>query len=76
MNGVQKRIRELKVKGWTLAAIADGLGVTWYTAQRWDLGQQYPTTPKPVLIVLAALVERKRVPKKRRYQKGTRTRKR
>ena len=70
MNEVQGKIAELREKGWTLAAIADEMGVHWFTAQRWKDGRQYPDTPKPVLAALDALLKRKRIPKRRRYAKA------
>ena len=75
MNDIQERITQLQAKGWTLAAIADDVGVHWFTAQRWANGEQYPNTPKPVLMVLDGLIRRKRIPKRRRYKPGSRTRK-
>ena len=75
MNEVQENIAELQRKGWTLAAIADEVGVTWFTAQRWKDGRQYPNTPKPVLAALDALLKRKRIPKKRRIPRGNPRRK-
>ena len=74
MTDIQTRLAELKAKGWTLAAIADEVGVTWFTVKRWEIGEQYPDTPKPVKLMLDAMLKRKRVPKKRRYTKGSRTR--
>ena len=53
-----------------MAAIADEMGVHWFTAQRWKDGRQYPDTPKPVLAALDALLKRKRIPKRRRYAKA------
>ena len=74
MNEVQAKIAELQQRGWTLASIADELGVHWFTAHRWRRGSQSPDTPKPVLMALDALLKRKRIPKKRRYAKGSRPR--
>jgi hypothetical protein len=73
MTDVQTIIADLKAKGWTLAAIADEVGVTWFTVKRWETGEQYPDTPKPVLMMLDSLLKRKRIPKQRRYAKGSRT---
>jgi hypothetical protein len=73
MIDVLTRIAELKAKGWTLAAVADEVGVTWFTVKRWETGEQYPDTPKPVLMMLDSLLKRRRVPKKRRYVKGSRS---
>ena len=57
-----------------MAAIADEGGVTCFTVKRWETGVQYPDTPKPVNLMLATLLKRLRVPKKRRYAKGSRSR--
>ena len=64
MNEIQEKITTLRATGWTLAAIADELGVHWYTAQRWQKGQ-YPDTPKPVLMALDTLMKRKPPPRRR-----------
>ena len=48
-----------------MAAIADEGGVTCFTVKRWEIGVQYPDTPKPVNLMLATLLNRLRVPKKR-----------
>ena len=69
MTDVRVRLAELMGKGWTLAAIADEVGVTWRTMKRWETGETYPDTPKPILAALAVLLARKRIPKKRRYQR-------
>jgi hypothetical protein len=39
-------------------------------AHRWQAVEAYPQTLKPVLIVLGALLIRKRLPKQRKYVKG------
>ena len=65
MNEIQEKITALRTAGWTLAAIADELGVHWYTAQRWQKGQQYPDTPKPVAASLDLLFDRKPPPRRR-----------
>ena len=66
MNDVQEVIAALRDKGWTQQAIADELGVTWLTAHRWESGQTYPPTSKPVLMALDTLMKRK-PPQRRRY---------
>jgi transcriptional regulator with XRE-family HTH domain len=70
MNDVQTRIAQLQEKGWTLAALADELGVTPNAVEKWKAGDRYPRLEKPVLDALDRLAKMKRVPKKRRYQKG------
>ena len=69
MNDIQEKLSELGGKGWTQAAIADELNIHKGTVNRWQLGQTYPPTPKAVLLALDALLKRKRIPKKRRYQR-------
>lgn len=69
---VQLKIAELKEKGWTLAAIADELGVTSDTIEFWNAGKRNPTNAKAVLAMLAKVSEKKRIPKRRRYAKGIR----
>ena len=68
MNDIQIKIKELQEKGWTLAALADELGVTVNAVEKWKAGDRYPSNAKSVLIVLEELTERKRIPKKRRYK--------
>jgi lambda repressor-like predicted transcriptional regulator len=72
MNNVQERIAILRQSGWTLAAMADEVGVSWRTMKRWSVGETYPDTAKLVILVLNRLRGR-RVPKKRRYAKGSRS---
>ena len=65
-NAVQEKLAGLKAKGWTLAAIADALGVAYNTVQKWDAGSRYPSTAMLVLQTLESLAASKRVPRKRR----------
>lgn len=69
---VQSRIAKLVEKGWTLAAIADELGVTSDTVEHWRAGRRNPTNAKSVLAMLDKVLEKKRIPKQRRYVKGSR----
>ena len=73
MNDMQTRIAKLQEKGWTLAALADELGVTPNAVEKWKAGDRYPRLEKPVLDALDRLAKLKRIPKKRRYQKGRKT---
>ena len=66
MNEVQERIAELEAKGWTLAAIADGLGNHWTTVAKWKAGDRYAANAPSVILGLEALLRRRRVPRKRR----------
>ena len=69
MNDTQTKINELQEKGWTLAALADELGVTVNAVEKWKAGDRYPSNTKAVLTLLDQLLERKRIPKQRRYDK-------
>lgn len=74
MNDIQKAIARLQDNDWTLAAIAEEIGVQWLTVHRWKTGQTYPPIAKPVLRNLEAMLRRKRVPGRRRYSKRGRLR--
>ena len=56
-------------RGWTLAALADELGVSGQTVMRWKAGAMYPVNARPVLAALEGLTRRRRIPKKKRYTK-------
>ena len=71
MNEVQKRLAALQEKGWTLAAIADELELTPNAVQKWKYGERTRVS-KATLDALDRLMQRRQVPKKRRYRKGTR----
>lgn len=70
MNDIQARIAELQEKGWTLASLADELGVTTNAVEKWKAGDRYPNNAKAILLLLDQLLKRKRIPKKRRYSKN------
>jgi hypothetical protein len=67
MNEIQTKIAELQRKGWTLAAIADELAVTVNAVEKWKAGDREPRNAKAVIMLLDQLLERKRIPKQRRY---------
>jgi len=69
MNDVQKAVGVLVGKGWSLAAIADEMGVHAETVMRWNAGSNYPVNAKPVMLALDALAHRRRIPKRKRYTK-------
>jgi transcriptional regulator with XRE-family HTH domain len=69
---IQTRIAQLAEKGWTLAAIADELGVTPDTVELWKAGKRNPTNAKGILLMLDKVIEKKRIPKRKRYAKGSR----
>lgn len=71
-NEIQMRIIQLVGKGWTLAAIADELGVTSDTVELWKAGKRNPTNAKGILLMLDKVLEKRRIPKKKRYAKGSR----
>jgi len=73
-SSVQLKITELTEKGWTLAAIADELGVKPDTVENWKAGRRNPTNAKPILGMLETLLKKKQIPKQRRYAKGSRQR--
>jgi transcriptional regulator with XRE-family HTH domain len=67
MSEVQTKIAELQEKGWTLAALADELGVTVNAVEKWKAGDRQPSNAKAVLTLLDQIAKRKRIPKQRRY---------
>ena len=70
MDDVQDVVAALVNKGWSLAAIADELGVHAETVMRWKAGTHQPTNAKPVILVLEGLRRRQKVPKRKRYTKS------
>lgn len=70
MSDVQDRISALNAKGWTNAAVADEISVTVNTVEKWKAGDTNPN--KATIILLDNLLKRKRIPKQRRYLKGSR----
>ena len=69
MNDVREKITQLHEKSWTLAAIADELGVTVNAVEKWKAGDRYPSNAKLVLNALDGLARRRRIPKQRRYSR-------
>ena len=67
MNEIPEYIAALQHKGWTLAAIADEVGVTRNAVEKWKAGERYPANSKATIAVLVGLGRRRKVPKKRRY---------
>jgi transcriptional regulator with XRE-family HTH domain len=68
MNDIQTKIAELQEKKWTLASIADELAVTINAVEKWKAGDRQPRNAKAVLLLLNQLMNKKRVPKQRRYK--------
>ena len=65
---MQTKIAGLETKGWTLSAIADELGVTANSVEKWKHNDRYPANSKAVLAMLDE-IGKKKPPKKRRYAK-------
>lgn len=63
-------IAQLQAKGWTLAAIADELGIAYRTITSWRSDARTPANPKLVEAALAQLLQRRRIPKGKRYTHG------
>ena len=75
MNEVQTRIAKLEKRGWSLVAIADAdeLKVHRNTIGMWKAGTRYPRPDTPIIDALDHLLTRNRIPKKKRYGKGSRS---
>jgi hypothetical protein len=67
MTEINDLIVELRGKGWTVAAIADELGVDYYTIYKWQKGIHAPANPRAVQRVLGELLKQRRIPKRKRY---------
>jgi hypothetical protein len=63
-------IEELEKRGWTLAAIARELEVSWKTVHRWKDGSRLPHHPKLVTLGLERLLQRRRIPKRKVYKRN------
>ena len=72
MTEIQTKIAILQQRGWTIAALADELGVSRDAVDKWMAGDRHPTNAKGIIAMLDQITRRKRVPKKRRYAKGSR----
>ena len=66
MNEIQGRLLALKEKGWTMAAIADELGVSNMTVFTWQKGTRNAENARSVLFKLDSLLARKRIQKRKR----------
>ncbi len=71
-NPIQIKLAILQKKKWTLAALADELEQTVNTLEKWKAGQRNPANEKAVLAMLDRIDKIKRIPKQRRYVKGSR----
>ena len=61
-DGVAQALAELEERGWTLAAVADELGVNWLAVYRWRDGTRFPENPNLVLTKIEILAQSNRVP--------------
>lgn len=73
-TAIQAKLAVLQEKKWTLAALADRLGQSVSTLEKWKNGERNPANEKAVLEMLERLMKRK-PPKQRRYVKGSRSKK-
>ena len=64
MTEVQQLIQELRVKGWSIAAIGRQVGVTDMAVRRWISGDRRPENVVAVKIVLRQMLKRRRIPKR------------
>jgi hypothetical protein len=69
MSEIQQMIEELEKRGWTLAAIARELEVSWKTVYRWKDESRLPHHPKLVALGLERLLQRRRIPKRKMYER-------
>jgi len=69
MTDIQELLAQLRVKGWTHAAIAMELEVNYLTVYKWQKGIHAPSNVGVVRRTLRQLLTRKRIPKQRRYKR-------
>ena len=65
MDEIVQKIEELRGNGWTLASLADELGVHRDTAYGWIARGHSPANPKLVSRALDTLLKRKPPPRRR-----------
>jgi transcriptional regulator with XRE-family HTH domain len=70
LQRVKEVLAILKGRGWTTAALADELGVHRDSVWSWETGRYSPENPKLVMIALERLLQRRRIPKRRRYKRN------
>jgi len=63
-------LARLQAKGWTIAAIADEMGLSRYALDKWKSGARTPSHQVLVVAALKKLETRKRIPKRKRYPNG------
>jgi len=69
---IQIKLAVLEKKGWTITALSEKLGQTVNTLEKWKKGQRNPANERAVMEMLDRIEKLKRIPKKRRYAKGSR----
>ena len=67
---VKEVIARLQAKGWSIAALADTMGLSRYALDKWKSGERNPSHQVLVLAALKKLETRKRIPKRKRYAYG------
>ena len=67
VNNIQSKLADLQAKGWTLAALADELGLTVNALEKWKAGDRQPANERATLLLLDSLAKQRRIPKQRRY---------
>jgi hypothetical protein len=72
-NDIKDLMAQLQGKGWTLAAIADSLDYPYRTIQNWAASgsnARYPSNAPSIRRDLGRLLERRRIPKRKRYHQS------
>ncbi len=57
-------LARLQAKGWTIAAIADAMGLSRYALDKWKSGERNPSHQVLVVAALKKLETQKRIPKR------------
>jgi len=74
MNDIQDKIAQLQKNGWSITALSERIDQARVTVDKWKSGERYPANHKAILTMLDQIAKQKRVPKQRRYAKGSRVR--
>lgn len=61
--GVEQGLAQLEEQGWTLAAVADELGMNWLAVYRWRDGTRTPENPQFVLNKIEELAQYRPAPR-------------
>jgi transcriptional regulator with XRE-family HTH domain len=68
MDDVQGQLAKLSERGWTISSIAEAIDVPRNTVERWKRGVHQPAHAQAVGLALQQLIQRKRIPKRKRYK--------